>query len=267
MTYREMIFFRASKYLKYIFFSRHRKGHGIHSPFIFDLVSSVFRNKIDSDIVFKIESIRKKMISDKRSVEVNDLGSGSERIKTNLRKVSEIAQNSPVPEKYGVLLTNLATEFGNPYIIEFGTSLGISTMYLAGTSNYATVYTMEGSPEISKIAQENFKEAGFNNIILMTGSFDNLLPSIKNLPGKPGLIFIDGNHRKEPLVNYFCNMSEVSDGNTVIIIDDIHYSKEMEEAWDIIKQDEKVSMTVDIWRMGMVFFRKGTRHFNYIIRY
>ena len=62
-------------------------------------------------------------------------------------------------------------------------------------------------------------------------------------------------------------MSEISGNQTVIIIDDIHYSTEMEEAWDIIKKNEKVTMTIDIWRMGLVFFREGITHIDYIIRY
>lgn len=262
-----MIFFRASKYLNYMLFSRHRKGHGIHGPFIFDLVSRVFRNKMDYDIVCKIEKVRKKMISDKRSIVVKDLGSGSVKLKTNLRKVSDIAKYSPVPKKYGVLLANMAAEFGDPLLIEFGTSFGISTMYLAGACPGSIVYTLEGCPEISEIAKENFKEEGFNNISVQTGSFDDLLPSIKKLSGNPGLVFIDGNHHKDALINYFFQMSEISCDQTVIIIDDIHYSKEMEEAWNFIKQDENVTMTIDIWRMGMVFFRAGINHFDYIIRY
>jgi predicted O-methyltransferase YrrM len=262
-----MVFFRASRYLNYVLLSRHRNGHGINSPFIFNLVSKLFRNKIDSDIVCKIASVRQKMISDKRTIEVIDLGSGSERIKTSLRKVSDIAQHSPVPEKYGVLLSNIAAKFGKPYIIEFGTSLGISTMYLAGAYPDAIVYTMEGSPEISDIAKENFREAGFSNIRSLTGSFDELLPAIESLPHKPGLIFIDGNHRKDPIISYFRRMCEISDKKTIIIIDDIHYSKEMEEAWNIIKQFEKVTITIDIWRMGIVLFREGMTPLDYIIRY
>lgn len=222
---------------------------------------------MDYDIVCKIEKVRKKMISDKRSIVVKDLGSGSVKLKTNLRKVSDIAKYSPVPKKYGVLLANMAAEFGDPLLIEFGTSFGISTMYLAGACPGSIVYTLEGCPEISEIAKENFKEEGFNNISVQTGSFDDLLPSIKKLSGNPGLVFIDGNHHKDALINYFFQMSEISCDQTVIIIDDIHYSKEMEEAWNFIKQDENVTMTIDIWRMGMVFFRAGINHFDYIIRY
>ncbi|MCX6325419.1 MAG: class I SAM-dependent methyltransferase [Bacteroidia bacterium] len=262
-----MIFFRATKYLKYILLSRHRKGHGIHSPFVFDLVARVFRNKIDHNIVCSIEKVRKRMISDRRSIAVKDLGSGSEKLKTNLRKVSDIARYSPVPGKYGILLSNMAAEFGEPLIVEFGTSLGISTMYMAAAYTGAIVNTVEGCPATAEIAKENFKEAGLNNIKIFTGSFDEFLPVIINYNIKPGLVFIDGNHRKEPVINYFNQIAKISDNKTVIIIDDIYYSREMEEAWNEIKRNDKVSVTIDIFRMGFVFFREGINHNDYIIRY
>ncbi len=262
-----MQIFSTAKYLKYILLSGHKKGHGIHSPFVFDLVSRVFRNKIDHDIVLSIEKIRKKMISDKRTINVNDLGSGSAKMKTNLRKVSDIARYSPVPEKYGVLLSNLAAEFGDQHIVEFGTSLGISTMYLASSCSAATVYTMEGCPALSDIARTNFERAGLNNIKLLTGDFDEVMPEILDRNIKPGLVFIDGNHRRKPVLEYFKRMVGISDNKTVIVIDDIHYSQEMEEAWTIIKDSEKVSVTIDLFRMGIVFFREGMNHNDYTIRY
>lgn len=262
-----MIFSRSFKYLKYTLISKHRKGHGIHSPFVFDLVSRVFRNKIDPDIVCSIEKIRKKMISDQRLIIVKDLGSGSEKMKTNLKKVSDIARNSPVPVKYGILLSNMAAEFGEQGILEFGTSFGISTMYMSASCPDAVVYTIEGCPATAEIAKKNFKEAGITNIEVLTGSFDEVLPVIISRNIKPGLVFIDGNHRIKPVINYFNQIAEISNSKTVIVIDDINYSREMEEAWNEIKQFRKVSVTIDICRMGIVFFREGIKHNDYIIRY
>jgi predicted O-methyltransferase YrrM len=262
-----MIFFRITKYLRYLFLSGSRRGHGIHSPFVFYLVSRVFRNKIEPDIVFTIERVRKRMKADQHYILVSDLGSGSEKLKTELRKVSDIAKYSSVPVKYGILLSNMSAEFGKPFILEFGTSLGISALYLAAACPNAIVETMEGCPVTSDIARENFKEAGLNNIKVLTGSFDELLPAILKGNKIPGLIFIDGNHKKGPVVNYFTRVAEISDNNTVIIIDDIYYSREMEEAWNEIKQCKKVSLTIDIFRMGIVFFRKGINRKDYIIRY
>jgi predicted O-methyltransferase YrrM len=257
----------ALKLINYLLFSGHGKGHGIHSPFVFNLISDIFRNKIDPAIVLTIENIRKKNLSDKRTINVLDLGAGSSRMKTNTRRVSEIARYSSVPPKYGILLSNMAAEFGKPEVVEFGTSMGISTMYLAAGCPEAVVYTMEGCPETAGIAQKNFSEAGLSNIKLLQGSFDELLADIKGRNIKPGLVFIDGNHREEPLVKYFREMADISDDKTVIIVDDIHTSSEMENAWGEIKKLNNVSFTVDIFRMGMVFFRKGMNHIDYIIRY
>jgi len=259
--------FSTVRYIKYLLFSKHRDGHGIHSPFAFNLVSGIFRNKIEPDIVFNIEKIRKRLFADPRLIEVNDLGAGSKKMKTNLRKVSDIARFSAVPKKYGILLSNMVKEFGEPIVLEFGTSLGISTMYMAASCNKTMVISMEGCRETSAIAEENFKEAGFSNIRLINGSFDDVLPQLKNEKICPGLIFIDGNHHKEPVIRYFNQVADMSDNKSVVIIDDINSSEEMAEAWTEIKSHRNVTMSVDIFRMGIVFFRKGVNHYNYVVRY
>lgn len=262
-----MNFSQALKLLNYHLFSGHRKGHGIHSPFIFTLVSGIFRNKIDPNVVLTVESIRKKNLSDTRAINVLDLGAGSSRMKNKSRRVSDIARYSSVPRKYGVLLASMAAEFGKPAIIEFGTSLGISAIYMASGCPEALVFTIEGCPETGRVAQENFNDAGLTNIKLMNGSFEAFLPEFKNMNLRPGLVFIDGNHRKEPLMKYFNTMADISTSDTVVVIDDIHCSEEMENAWGNIKQHQNVTFTIDIFRMGMVFFRGGMQHIDYTIRY
>jgi predicted O-methyltransferase YrrM len=262
-----MIFLKAARYLKYILLSMNRKGHGIHSPFIFHLVSEVFRNKIDPDIVCSIEKVRKKMFSDQRSIIIEDLCSGSEFLKTDLRKVSYLARNSHLPVKYGVFLSNMAAEFGEALIIEFGTSLGISTLYMASSCTGATVKTFEVSPAVADIAIGNFNGEGRKNIEVYTGSNDKVLSDILKSNITPGLIFIGGIHPKEAIINYFSKVTEIADSKTVIIIENIYGSRGAEEAWNEIKQFKRVSVTVDIFRMGIVFFREGINHHNYIIRY
>ncbi len=254
-------------FIRYFIFSRHKYGHGIHSPFIFDVVSNVFRNKTDSAIVCKIENIRKKLIADNRVIEVCDRGAGSAKMKSRFRKVSDIAAISAVPGKYGVLLYNLAQAFGGSFILEFGTSLGISTMYLASGKCDAMVVTMEGCHNTSEIARECFSQAEITNIQILTGDFDGLLPPVKSLKTPPGLVFIDGNHRKDPLLKYFSFTAEISDENTVIVVDDIHSSREMNEAWEIIREDPRITASVDIFRMGILFFRTGITPGTYVVRY
>lgn len=248
-------------------FSRHRKGHGIHSPFVFDLVSRVMRNKTDRDIVLKIESIRKKNLSDDRVISIQDLGAGSIKMKDNLRRVSDIIKYSAVPAKYGRLLFNMASEFGKSGIVELGTSLGISTLYLAAACPDSMVYTVEGCSATAEIATENFKGYGPGNITLIQESFDTAITDLITKHVKPGLVFIDGHHRKESTLRYFELMAGHCDKGTVIMIDDIHSSGEMEEAWSLIKKNKEVTVTIDIFRMGLVFFREGMSSFDYVIRY
>jgi predicted O-methyltransferase YrrM len=262
-----MSLFTIIKRIKYILLSRHKNGHGLDSPFVFDLVSRVFRNKTDMFIVFTVESQRRSLLSDKRKIMVEDHGRGSDRMKNNLRKVSDIARYSSVPRKYGMLLANLSGEFGSPSIIELGTSIGISTMYMALANPESEVYTIEGSCEISRIARSSFDNIRLQNVRSITGTFENMFPEVLLEVNEPSLVFIDGNHRKQPLLNYFQQIAEVSVENTVVIIDDIYNSREMTEAWTTIKKHEKVSLTVDIFRMGMVFFRKGMTRQDFIIRY
>ena len=262
-----LIFFRITRYLRYLIVSQNRMGHGVHSPFVFDIVSRVFRNKTDHSVVCCIEQVRQRLLSDKRIIEVTDLGTGADKLKNRLKKVSAIARYSAVPRKYGKLLANLAAEFGRPLIIEFGTSLGISTMYMAASVNETPVFSMEGCPATAEIAESNFTETGLKNIRLFKGSFEDGLPEILKSGISPGLVFIDGNHRLGAVLDYFGKIAEISDNNTVVIIDDISYSSEMGEAWGKIKQYEKVSLTIDVFRMGIVFFRKGICRKDYIIRY
>jgi predicted O-methyltransferase YrrM len=157
--------------------------------------------------------------------------------------------------------------FAKPMVLELGTSLGISTMYLAAAVPDTKVYTIEGCRATSEIAASNFSEAGFSNIELFNGSFEEILPVIKKESIAPGLAYIDGSHRKEPLLRYFDQIAEMADNNTVVIIDDINDSTEMAEAWDEIKNKDKVTCSVDIFRMGIVFFRKGPSRIHYVVRY
>jgi predicted O-methyltransferase YrrM len=262
-----LVFFKVARYLKYIFLSSGRKGHGIQSPFVFDIVTRLFDKKKVPEGLSRVEKVRERLKNDNRIIKVNDLGAGSAGEGQRFRKVSDIVRFSAVPKKFGILLSRMAHEFGNPLILEFGTSFGISTMYLASGCSGTQVLTMEGSSALAEIAEGNFNSAGLSNIRVLTGSFEAQLSEITVAGLRPGLVFIDGNHRKIPTLEYFDKITRISGPETVVIIDDINYSVEMSEAWNCIKEHEKVSVSIDILRMGIVFFRKGIGRQNYMIRY
>lgn len=243
----------AKKYLGYYFHSSNGNGHGVHSPFVFDFIKYVLNDKKKYACYKKIESARKKMLNDNRTIEVEDFGAGSAVIKTNKRIVAKVATSSLKPKKYSQLLYRIVKYYQPKNIIELGTSLGITTSYLASGNPTAEIYTLEGASSIATIASQHFENLQLKNIKLLQGSFDKTMPELFSLVKKADLIFIDGNHRKEPTLNYFKQLLKISTNSTILIFDDIHWSAGMEEAWTAIQQHPSVTLTIDLFFIGLVF--------------
>ena len=255
----------AKKYLHYLFTASNGSGHGIHSPFVYDFIKNVLRDKEQYACYKPIELVRKKLYENEQVIEVQDQGAGSAVIKTTRRAVKDIAHTSLKSKRYAQLLFRIAKRYSPRTIIELGTSLGITTSYLASTSPPVTVYTLEGATTIASIASAIFIEQGFNNIVLTTGDFDSTMPAILSRIQEVDMAFIDGNHRKEPTLRYFNQLKAYSTNSTIMIFDDIHWSSEMEEAWSLIKADPAVTLSIDLFFLGLIFFRKdfkSTQHFT-----
>lgn len=258
----------ASKYLHYYITAQNGKGHGIHSPFVFDFVINVLNDKRHFHAYTKVEALRKKLLEDGREIEVEDMGAGSTVSTLKRRQIADIAKHAAKPKKFGQLLFRMVNYYQPSNIIELGTSLGITTSYLASADTRIPVITMEGAAAVVKEAVKNFDEAGLGNIRVIEGNFDNTLPRILSVIDKPDFVFIDGNHRMEPTCNYFHQLAEKIQPSSILIFDDIHWSKEMERAWEMIKAHSAVRLSIDLFFIGIVFFRpefKEKQHF--VIRF
>ena len=163
------------KYLRYFFTSSNGRGHGVHSPFVFDFIKNVLNDKRYFYAYQYAEEVRKKMLIDERELTIQDFGAGSSQVKGNKRKVSSITRSSLKPAKYGQLLFRMVNYYQPASVIELGTSLGVTTAYLALANTNVMVNTMEGATEVADIALENFKGLALNNINLVKGNFDETL--------------------------------------------------------------------------------------------
>jgi predicted O-methyltransferase YrrM len=247
----------AKKYLHYYLTASNGKGHGVHSPFVFDFIKNVLNDKKKYESYNAIEALRKDLKKDDTTIDVRDFGAGSLSVPSRQKKVRDIARAFLKPQKYAQLLFRIAQYYKPATAIELGTSLGITTAYLAAAS--PKVYTMEGSAEVAAIAGNNFNILGYNNTEIIEGNFDITLPLLLSKLQKVHLAFIDGNHRKIPTLNYFDQLLNHSTESTILIFDDIHWSADMEAAWEEIKSHPEVTLTIDLFFIGLVFFKKDFR--------
>jgi predicted O-methyltransferase YrrM len=255
----------AKKYIQYYFTASNSKGHGIHSPFVFSFIKNVLRDKKQYPCYGPVEGRRKQLQSDLTIIEVEDFGAGSGVIKSKKRVVKDIADSSLKPKKYAQLLYRIISHYQPENILELGTSFGITTAYLALGNEQATVHTCEGSGTIASIAQTTFVNLQLKNIRLIKGDFKKTLPPLLSEINKIAFAFIDGNHRKEPTLNYFTELLQHSTASTILIFDDIHWSEEMEAAWKEIQQHPAVTLTIDLFFIGLVFLNpefKVKQHFT-----
>lgn len=237
----------------------------MHSPFVYDFIVHVLKNnrRVPQP---EIENLRRQLLRDNTILQVDDFGAGS-RV-AGEKTIRQIACTAVKPKKWSQLLYRLVRHYRPHTIIELGTSLGITTAYLAAANPEAHIITIEGSPAIQQRAQQHFEHLHMGFIKSVQGNFDAMLPQVLASTGTVGLAYIDGNHRRLPTLNYFEQLVEKRAETSIFIFDDIHWSAEMEAAWRAIQQHGAVRYTIDLFFLGLVFFRpefKVKQHFQ--IRY
>lgn len=249
----------AWRYGRYWWNASNGKGHGVHSPFVFDFITKVLNDRMRYGGYAAIEQLRNQLLADKTVLTVEDFGAGSRTGATKQRSVQSIARAALKPKKFAQLLHRIASHYECRHIVELGTSLGITSAYLASTPSTQKLYTLEGSAAIAEVASRNFNALQLNNIEQVVGNFDEtFLPLLQTLP-VIDLLYIDGNHRYEPTVRYFEQAFPHLHEYSMVVFDDIHWSSEMEQAWKQIIADNRVTMSIDLFFIGLVFFRKEFR--------
>lgn len=257
------MFNRILAYIKFLLKSKNH--HGVHSPFVFNLLTKCLYDKNTPAGFLQWKKYRKELLQNKSYIKVTDYGAGSQVFNSDKRQVSRIAKHVGISQKRARLLVKLTQYFQFNTTLELGTSLGLSTAAISLGSSEATINSLEGCKETAGIAQQMFKRYDFNNIQIQVGNFEEtLVKTLKNT--SYDLIFFDGNHSKKATIKYFETCLSSTHNDSLFLFDDIHWSKEMEAAWEHIKQHEKVTVTIDTFQWGFVFFRKEQQKEHFIIR-
>lgn len=242
--------------------------YSAHSPFIFSFMNDVMNNCSEDKDIARIELKRKELLVSESFIPFVEYGAGTVVGNNNdFRKVSEVAKNSLSGPWQCRILYNLVKQFEIRRILEIGTSLGVSTAYLGCASQEGQVITLEGNPSSADIASKIWNDLNINMIDLRIGEFGSTLKSATEELNEIDLAFIDGNHRKSATIEYFNILKSKASTKSIFVVDDIYWSKGMHEAWCEIMMDEEVAFSIDLFRMGIVFFDHSVmpkQHFKLI---
>ncbi len=255
------------RYLKYRFKAKTR--YKVHSQFVFDFINNILLDKTDYSDYGKLWEHRNSIASSNDPIETVDfgVGAGKKAYTTSILKLGKIVRLRSHNESRLKLLYRIARYYKPENIIEFGTATGISSTYIKSGNPTSNMITMEGCANLAARADELFSKLGFNNIDIAVGNFDNTLKDVLRKIKKVDFVFFDGNHRKEPTLRYFEKCLQFSNENSIFVFDDIHWSIGMENAWKCIKNDSRVSVTIDLFWFGIVFFREGIEKQDFVLRY
>lgn len=254
--------YQAKSLIKFLRLSKNK--HGVHSPFVYGLITKCFNDKTKYPAFGLLKTHRKALKKDQSIIEMKDYGQGSRIFKEPNRKISAVYKNAGMKKERQKLLLRIAAYLKCENMLELGTSLGLGTIALSMSNEFAYVHTVEGCPNTAKTAKDYFDKFGLSNIEIHQENFREFLDS--HPTEKYDLIFIDGDHNGERTVSYFESLLKNIHNNSIVILDDIYWSKDMTEAWQKIIKDEKVTVSIDTFQWGIIFFRKEQPKQHFIIR-
>ena len=251
-------------YLKFLKNSSNQ--HGVHSPFVYGLITKCFYDKKKYAEYIILKQYRNSLLANKNFIEVTDFGAGSRVFKSNKRQISKIAKTAGISSKRAKLLFRVVNYFQPTTILEIGTSLGLATSALSLGNKNAKLTTLEGCAKTQEIAQNQCLLQNLSNIEFITSKFEDYLVNCKLNTEHCKLIYFDGNHSKKATLDYLELLLPTITNETIWLFDDIHWSKDMEEAWEIIKKHPKVKVTIDTFQWGFVFFREEQEKEHFVVR-
>lgn len=268
-----VILYRIWSYVRHVLMAWNTTGEGIHSPYLFYIVRFLMRDENSYYCFADIERRRESLYACDEELEIVDYGSqGAPQGKLVHRRVCDIAKGHLESPKIGQLLFRLIAyighEQGRPLrIVELGTSLGITTAYLASADKHNKVVTLEGSPEVVRVAKEQWRLLKLENIECIVGRIEDTLYNTYARE-EIDVAYVDANHTYEATLRYVSELLPRMEEKGILIVDDIHYSPEMEHAWDDLKLDERVTTSMDLWYAGLLFVDPHylKRHYRILLR-
>lgn len=256
-----MLFFFYLRFLvRYLrFYFQAATKYDVHSPFVADFLEYIVEDERRFYAFPHIERMRARLHRNNFPLEIVDLGAGSKANRAKVRSVRNVLRYSSVSDTTGQQLFRMVAHYRSKQIVELGTSLGLSTMYLAAATPNGQVITLEGCPDVADVAKMSFQRLEIPNISLLLGDFQETFPQALNKIEQLDFLFIDGDHRAGRAEQYFEWSLPKIHNKSIVVLADIHWSKEMEQCWQKIRQHPQVKLSIDLFQIGVLFFDPALR--------
>ncbi len=254
------LWFRITSFFSYWLGAKNL--YQVHSPFVYDWYQQVLKG---SPIPRgkEIDRLKKDLSRSSKEIVFRDLGAGSSGTKT--QKLGRLISRAARKKASGELLGRMVQHYRPRRGLELGTHVGLSSLYCLAHHSFDEFFTLEGIEALAAIARQNFKKYEVHPTLLI-GPFDQLFDNsldVKILA--PDFVFIDGNHQYQPTLQYFHHILPHVPDEGIIIFDDIYWSPEMKRAWTEIKSHPEVSVSIDLYFLGICFIRRkqAKEHFSF----
>ena len=249
-----------NRYLSYLVFAKTK--YYLHSPFVYHLMVNVIQDDRNFYAFDEINNLKSELLHLKKTISVNEHGAGSKKM-ANTRSIKQILKIAAATPKKGKLLFRLVNYFNCINILELGTSIGLSTAYMAKANPKNNITSIEACTNTIEVALENFEKLKLKNIKTINTTFSNFFEEETKQTKQYDLVYIDGDHKKESTINYFNQLLHFKNDHSIFVFDDINWSTGMFEAWQEIKAHPEVTISIDLFQLGIIFFKKNQAKQNF----
>lgn len=254
---------KVFSFLKYLsYWLTKEDKYSLQSPLLYNQYKELFKfieERKNSDL--EIEGFRNQLLQTEKSIPILDLGAGSKKVNTPIRKLAKITEYSTSSRKYAQLLQYFCSQTAGGIVIELGTCVGITTRYLNKVTK-SQLLTFEASEELIQVAKGDYK---LPKVKFVVGDINFTLPEELKKISKVDFAFIDANHTYEGTMKSFKELISKINAESIIAIGDIHWSKGMEKAWNEIKNIPSVKLSLDFYEIGILLFQFPGEKTNLIL--
>ncbi|MCX6237045.1 MAG: hypothetical protein NTY07_05705 [Bacteroidia bacterium] len=251
--------FRTISRLIYLKRARHRRGHGIHSPFLFHLITAVIEDRhrlpeykilkgLKNNVLNLLDDFRKPLLTEVYP-----------QFKLSSSKSGKLYKKVELPIRYGKIVFRLIRYFKPSSIINYGPTFGVNLALMAMANNDSIVYQLINNSACEVLCKELLKDSAFSNIQFLP---ENSVPEVN--PEFIMINFSDNPDMSRSVVQKYLRLHGDDD---VLIIRGIHESQEMETIWLEMIASESVRVSLDLFEIGIALFRKELQKENFIHRF